>query len=259
MYGYRSIREAPRALAETAERRRRLPPEEGEVSSGYGVLGLPFQSGHVLAFRRVVAASVGPPSVSVWHRDPRGFWTFYVNVDPWKSCARYFGAAVDDVVVTEIRLAWTGPNTLSLSIPSQRMHWGLRIWKTPLTRGLNGALRLLPSAAWRSRPGLRLLGPVAGRILGVGGLELAGRMPNGQRYRMRPGSVWRVEGSAAVVGGTELGRTGPLAEQPRLGTFPVANGGLFAFGSAVHEPFDPARHADAGGLDPARGRELGGG
>lgn len=213
--------------------------------SGYGALGLPFESGHVLAFRRIVAATVGP-SVSVWHRDPDGRWTFYVDVEPHHSCARFFAPVLERVAVTDIGISWTGPHTLSLTLPAHRMHWGLRIWRTPLTRALNGAMGLLPERVWESTGALRALGPVAGRLLGVGGLEMAGRLPNGQAYRMRPRSVWRVEGSVAVVAGRELGRSMALAEQPCLGGFPVPNGGLFAFGGAVHEPFDPDRH-----LEPA--------
>jgi hypothetical protein len=233
------------------ERRRDLPEEDGEVVAGYGALGLPFESGHVLAFRRVVATSLGPPSVSVWHRDPEGRWTFYVNVEPSRSCARFFGAAVDEVVVTDIAMGWTGPHTLSLSIPHHRMHWGLRIWATPFTRALNAGLGVLPEATWRSPTALRLLGPPSGWLLGVGGMELTGRLPSRQSYRMRPHSIWRVEGSAAVVGGRELGRTTRLDEQPHIGGVPVANGGVFAFGDAVQEPFDPSRHV---GLTEGGGR-----
>jgi hypothetical protein len=45
--------------------------------SGYGVMGLPFGSGHVLGLRRWTASSVGEGFTSIWHRDPAGRWTFY--------------------------------------------------------------------------------------------------------------------------------------------------------------------------------------
>ncbi len=238
-----SVRRAPRALAETMERRRRLPDSPGEHVTGYGALGLPFESGHVLAFRRVVAASPGSPGISLWHREPSGRWTFYVNVEPRASCARFFGSAVDELVVTDIELAWTGPYTLTLAVPRHRMQWGLRLWQSPATWMTNRLLAGLPGAVWSSPGLLRAMEPAAVRLLGVAGLALTGTLPNGQAFRARPTSLWRVEGSVAVVRGEELGRTRPLAEAPTVGGFPVANGGLMGFGRSVQEPFDPERHA----------------
>ena len=45
-------------------------PGQEERFSGYGVMGLPFRSGHVLALRRFPVTSVGPGYTSVWWRDP---------------------------------------------------------------------------------------------------------------------------------------------------------------------------------------------
>ena len=73
-------------------------------------MGLPFTSGHILALRRFPASSVGPPFRSVWHRDPSGRWTFFQDVPSVQGCARYFGAAVAEVVAATIEIAWDGPN-----------------------------------------------------------------------------------------------------------------------------------------------------
>jgi hypothetical protein len=43
--------EHPRHLAERTEASPSLPPGTEERFSGYGVMGLPFRSGHVLALR----------------------------------------------------------------------------------------------------------------------------------------------------------------------------------------------------------------
>src|SRR5262249_18742907 len=67
----------------------------GDRFSGYAIVGLPFQSGHILALRRFSASSIGPGYASVWHRDPSGRWTFYSTVAPDLSCARYFGGQVE--------------------------------------------------------------------------------------------------------------------------------------------------------------------
>ena len=46
-----------------------LPAEQDDHFYGYGVMGLPFASGHVLAMRKM-HSSVGPKYESVWHRTP---------------------------------------------------------------------------------------------------------------------------------------------------------------------------------------------
>jgi hypothetical protein len=248
---YRSVRHAPRALAEALERRRAVPPGDGERTVGYGVWGLPFESRHVLAFRRVVASTAGPPSMSVLHRDPDGLWTLYVDQEPRESCARYLSSAVDRVRIADVELAWTGPDALGLAVPAHRLHWGLRVRGSAVTRGVNALLGILPGTG--AAAPLRLLGAAAGPLLGAGRLQLAGRMPNGQAHRTRPTSVWRVVGSAAGVRGRELGRVRPLPEQARLGPVPMANRGLLVFDTSSYEPFDSRRHADAD-AGPGTGR-----
>ena len=83
-----------------------IPDGESERFAGYGVMGLPFASGHVLALRRYPASSIGPTYTSVWHRDPTGHWTVYTDVEPRLACGRYFGAALAASRQTEIVLRW---------------------------------------------------------------------------------------------------------------------------------------------------------
>ena len=56
-------------------------------------MGLPFASGHYLAFRDFPASSFSPAYLSVWHRDPGGDWTFYATTPGPQSCSRYFSSA----------------------------------------------------------------------------------------------------------------------------------------------------------------------
>lgn len=49
----------PAAFARQVEKHSQLPPAVCERVSGYGVMGLPFRSGHVLGLRRCTASSVG--------------------------------------------------------------------------------------------------------------------------------------------------------------------------------------------------------
>src|SRR5689334_16071506 len=72
----------PREIVQQIEATPVLPGGGGDRFTGYAVMGLPFRSGHVLALRRFPASSIGPGYTSVWHRDPRGDWTFYSTIQP---------------------------------------------------------------------------------------------------------------------------------------------------------------------------------
>src|SRR5947209_1004370 len=81
----------PRDLVAEIEACPRMPNGSEERFAGYGVMGLPFGSGHILALRRFPASSIGPGYRSVWHRDPDARWTFFQDVAPNQGCSRYFG------------------------------------------------------------------------------------------------------------------------------------------------------------------------
>jgi len=61
-----------RELIRSVEESVSLPAGQGDRFAGYAVIGLPFQSGHVLAMRRFTASSIGSGYPSVWHRSPEG-------------------------------------------------------------------------------------------------------------------------------------------------------------------------------------------
>lgn len=239
------IRTSPAAAAAGTEARARLPPGDAERFGGYGVIGLPFATGHVLALRRWAASSIGPPYTSVWHRDPGGLWTFWADAEPAQACVRYTGRAAAAAPVAEIGIQWTGPFSLTVSIPGAGLEWRLRLADTAATRALSLMAARLPESAWESPGVLRWMGGAAGRRLGAGRLGLRGRMPNHQWFRAAPRRVWAVDSSSAMLGGQDLGPPGPLAQQARLGDFWMPQRGLFAVGQAHFEAFDPARHAPA--------------
>ncbi|WP_375487452.1 hypothetical protein [uncultured Mycobacterium sp.] len=89
----RHVEEYPVLAAATCER-----------VSGYGVMGLPFRSGHVLGLRRWTASSLGEAFTSIWHRDPQGRWTFYESAPCQVACSRYFGAEVQRTRLAPIGL-----------------------------------------------------------------------------------------------------------------------------------------------------------
>jgi hypothetical protein len=234
---------APQRLIEQLEAAPALPSGSDERFSGYGVMGLPFASGHVLALRRFTASSVGPGYTSVWHRTPRGEWVFYADVLPRQGCPRYFGAMASDAIETEIRVTWAAPFRLRVVAPAVPLEWDVTVGATPATRLMNVAAGLLPEVAWRSPVFLEAMAKVAGPLLGVGRIGMHGRVPNGQRFIANPRVMWRVSGSRAVLAGEDFGSPGPVEPQAHLGDFWIPQRGVLAIGAAYFEPFDPVRHS----------------
>jgi hypothetical protein len=83
-----------------------MAPGRGERFFGYGVMGLPFASGHVLALRRFTASSIGPGYTAIWLRSPQGAWSMWIDTEPMKACPRCFGSELERVVEAPIALSW---------------------------------------------------------------------------------------------------------------------------------------------------------
>src|SRR5215831_9087410 len=81
---------APRAIITSIEAAPTLPPGADERVAGYGVMGLPFTSGHYLAMRRFPVSSFGGAYTAVWWREPAGAWHMFSDVEPMLSCPRFF-------------------------------------------------------------------------------------------------------------------------------------------------------------------------
>ncbi|MBA2713918.1 MAG: hypothetical protein H0U55_10265 [Rubrobacteraceae bacterium] len=234
----------PRELVDRLEQSVELPSGIAERFAGYGVMGVPFASGDILAMRRWPASSLGEPYTSVWHRDPRGKWTFYSDVPPNLACPRYFGSAISEAVVREIGITWTGPRDLTISLEGDPdLDWRLSLSQTPATRVMNAMAGVLPDALWRREEVLNAMGKAASVMLGAGRLGLTGRAPNHQRFMVNPTRIWSVRSSTARMADQDLGSVRPLPAQTRLGDFWIPQRGIFAIGGAFFEPLDPARHA----------------
>jgi hypothetical protein len=223
-----------------------LPTDAGERFAGYGIMGLPFASGHVLALRRFPASSIGPGYTSVWHRDPAGNWAFHADVDPHLSCSRFFGNALVRSERSAITLEWADPRQLTIAVPAAGLIWEVRLAETPATRLLNGIAAALPAALWRRPAMLAAMARVAGRGLGAGRLRLLGCTPNGQRFRAASRRLWLAKESCARIGGVDSRAPGPLAPQTQLGDFLIPQRGLFVIGSAMFEPGGVGCHASGG-------------
>lgn len=233
----------PKALAERAESFRSDNRTDRERFNGYGVMGLPFASGHILGLRRFPASSIGPGYTSIWHRHPAGDWTFYSDAEATQSCNRFFGSAVADFRKTAISIEWTGGRFFSVLVPGE-IEWEVAVNATPVTRLMNGLGSLMPEALWRNDRVLSAMGVVASILLGAGKLRLQGTVPNGQHFIANPRLIWTIPRSKASINGEDLGPLGPVSPQAWLGDFAIPNRGILAFGNAAFEPFDGSRHLD---------------
>jgi len=239
----------PAEFARTAEDSPVLPPGDCERVSGYGVMGLPFASGHVLGLRRWTASSVGDRFTSIWHRSPDGRWTFYESVPSDIACTRYFGDDVETVQVGPIDVAWEAPDRLHVrtvgteggtgdEVDDCGVDWTIDIGSTLRTRMMSSMGSLMPLAAWRSRPVLGVMGAMAGRVLGVGRVQLTGTTSNRQHFDANPLRIWYVTDSRATVAGDDLGPVGALSEQARMADFYFPQRGIFAMGRVFITPKD---------------------
>lgn len=107
------------------------------------------------------------------------------------------------------------------------------------SRAMSAMGSVIPLAAWRSGLVLRAMGAVAGRVLGVGKVQLTGTTSNRQHFDANPLRIWYVIDSHAVVEGENLGPVGPLAEQAHMADFYFPQRGIFAVGRVFVSPLAP--------------------
>lgn len=225
----------PRQAVADIEGDPQLARGDDERFTGYGVMGMPFSSGHYLVLRDMLATSLGTAYRAIWHRDPAGRWTIYTTADPHESCPRYFGSATDVEQVDAINIAWRDEWSVDVTM-GVRLSWRLTLGATPATRAMTSMASAMPERAWTSRAVLGSMGPMAGGFLQSGKVKLQGHTPNGQGFKAAPLQVWRVISGQAALENTDLGALGPLVEQPRLGDFWLPQRGLFFVGQARFTP-----------------------
>lgn len=228
---------SPRTLVESVEHRPALPSGPEERFAGYGVMGVPFSSGYILALRRFPASSVGPGYTSVWIREPAGVWTMHSTAGPGSSCARYFGSVLGAASTGGISLRWRDDYSFSVEVgDGLDLSWDVTLAATPVTRLMSAVAGAVPDRLWRNRTFLRAMGAVAGPVLGAGHIGLTGTVPNGQTFGARPRQLWSVRESTAHLRGHNLGQASALPVQDRLGDFWIPQRGIFMIGSSVFGP-----------------------
>ena len=226
-----------------AEKQARLLPGANERFSGWGLMGLPFRSGDVLATRRFPASSIGPGYSSVWYRNPGGQWTFYADVPPESACTRFFGSAVARAVVCPVILEWTGEDQLHVEVPQGGLSCDVAVGRTVASGAMNLISAGFPEWAWRSPRVLGLTAMMAGPMLRAGKLSMTGIAPNHQSFIANPRKIWVVKSALLRVGEREIGEPGPVTPQAQLGDFLIPQRGLLAIGNAAFDALDPARHS----------------
>lgn len=246
------ITTTPREAATSVEDCVVSPGGHRERFFGYGVMGLPFESGHILGLRRFPASSIGPGYTSIWHRAPDRRWSFWSTTSPELGCARYTGEMSDDTRNTAIQLEWTDPFRLTITCEDPELSWDVTFASTVTTRVLGAVARRLPDALLGHETMLRALGPVAGALLGTGTLALTGTMPNRQAFHLVPSHVWVVTHSHARLVGVDLGKPGALPVPARIGDFRIPQRGLLAVGALDFDTLDPATHSTRTERDQSR-------
>jgi len=238
----------PREASTSLEIGQTLPPGADERFVGYGVIGLPFSSGHYLAFRDFAASSVGPAYRAVWHRDPGGAWTIYSTSEAAQSCPRYLSSALArPTIVAPIDVTWLDDHRLRVHV-DDAIDWTLEARPSRATRLMTAMSGRMPAAAWTNRTVLDAMGRMAGPMLSAGRMRLRGDLPNGQTFCAAPQRIWAVTDSTAVIEGQDAGPIGPLPQQEHLGDFWLPQRGIFfADGFGHFESFDPARHHSPAG------------
>ncbi|MFL4476398.1 hypothetical protein ACIPVK_20570 [Paeniglutamicibacter sp. MACA_103] len=225
----------PRECARLSEATAELPPGTTERFSGYALMGMPFGSGHYLAYRRFPASSIGPGYHAAWLRRPDGRWTVYADAPPELSCSRYFGAAFSEAVYAPVAGHWSGPFQLTVTVPGV-LSWRLELESTPATAALTAMARKMPAAVWRNDGMLGAMGLMMGPALRSGKMKLSGLVPNGQSFRAHPQRVWMVGSAEATIDGEDAGVPQSLPVQEHLADFWLPQRGIFVADLGIDYP-----------------------
>jgi hypothetical protein len=220
-------------LSDLPARRGDAPWPDHEYVKGWGVMGLPFDSGHYLALR-VFPENDFSPYKTVWHRDPEGQWSIFVDGTRLDTaCPRYYGPACTHVAHATIDLSWTGPMSLRVTADEAHLDWTLDATETGLLQVINAMSSRLPVWTWRPHPLLRARELLARRVLGMGDIRMSGTMPSGHTGTLMPERMYFIDDSIATLGGKDLGHSARMTPTPDIGGFPLPARGVLAIGQAA--------------------------
>ncbi len=209
-----------------------------EWAAGYGVLGVHFESGDLIALRHFPHSAIGAYS-TVWHRSAEGIWRMYFDAPRSDlACPRYFSGALFDTERASIELAW--PDDHTLDVRAHRRHlvdlfWRIRLGTSARTSLINIMSRLMPSRLTTTPAVLNAMARGSDALLGMGGFRASGASPNGQRFMLRPKWMAPIDSSSATLNNGDLGRMTTATDAAALGEFVIPRRPLFAAGWAFFD------------------------
>jgi hypothetical protein len=211
-----------------------------EYVRGFGVFGLPFDSGHVLALR-VFPENNFAPYMTVWHRTPGGAWSIFVDGSCLDTaCPRYYGAAARHVQFSKITLQWTAAMALSISVDEPQLEWHVSMATPPLFKVMNAISPRLPEPLWRAPTTLRAFEWLGKTLFDLGDITLTGTAPNGHYTVLMPQRMFLITRARARLNGHDLGRPIRSAENPAIGAVNLPARPVFAVGRAYFKIQNPA-------------------
>jgi hypothetical protein len=229
-------------LTNLPARRGTFPWPNHEYVRGWGVFGLPFDSGHYLALR-VFPENDFAPYRTVWHRAPDGAWSIFADAPRLDiACPRFYGPACAVTTKVRIDVQWTGPMSLRVTMDEPPLDWTVEATETALLRIMNSISRRLPLWTWNKDWLLRVRESMARRMLGMGPIRLKGRMPSGHTGTLMPQRMYFIESSSAKLNGEYLGRPARLARPIDIGGVPMPCRGILAVGQAAWQILDPLEY-----------------
>lgn len=230
-------RETPSQIVTAYERGATVPEGPGDRYAGYGVLGVAFASGDILALRRFPVASTGCGYTAVWHRRPDGAWVFHTDASCDQGCTSHFAPALERVQLGPIRLEWEDGWRLTVYVDGGReIVWSLRLGSTWRTRAATALAAVVPERYWVDPLTLDGIALLTRGLVGTGPIRLTGHLPSGARFYSNPRRVWEVETSRASIRGTDLGAMTLLPGRASLGEFLIPRRPLLASGPLFIEP-----------------------
>ncbi len=208
----------------------RSPLPGYEYGRGYGVMALPFTSGHVLALREFPENDFAPYR-TVWHRTPDHSWSIYVDGPSHDTaCPRYYGRAVAHVQSAHITLSWIGAHRLRIEMDQPALVWEIVMKTSPLINAMNAISVSLPERIWRAPVVMRTIEKLGDLLFDAGTINLSGRFPNGHAGILMPRRMFPITSSTATLNGASLGQPTRSKENPMIGKVSLPARPIFAMG-----------------------------
>lgn len=213
-----------------------------EYVRGYGIYGLPLDSGHTLALR-VFPENDFAPYKTIWHQTPEGQWSIYVDGPRHDTaCHRYYDAAVDHVESATITTTWEGPMELHVEMDDPALNITLELESTWLARVMNTIGARFPVRLWRVPSVARTMARLADVVFDVGDVTLVGEAPNGHYAVLMPRQLYPIRSGSVTFEGEDLGKPVRTEINPTIGEVVLPAQPMLSIGEAYFEILDPAEY-----------------